>query len=130
MNVCLYSRIEIYIIVFNGCVIFHAIQVLSSTQPNSLLVSTGAQSQNKDMHTKFTKISSKTIMKSIGKTLNISLITCTKTQTIHRRKNNRPIETQNYDQPYIYAMQIRTSNYNALLIRLAKGRKTNKTEHW
>ena len=35
---------------------------------------------------------------------------------------------QYYNQPYIYAMQIK-SNYNASLIRLAEGRNTNRIEH-
>lgn len=37
---------------------------------------------------------------------------------------------QNYNQPYIYAIQMRTSNYNASLIRLAKAENTNRIEHW
>lgn len=62
-------------------------RVLSSTQANSLLVSTGVQMPNKDIHIKFTKISIETIIKPIGKNVSISLRKYARTQTLHRRKN-------------------------------------------
>lgn len=69
-------------------------------------------------------------MKLVSKKVNLLLGKNKRIYTIHRKKNNRLIETQNYVQTHIYAVQIRTSNYNVLLIRLVKNRKTNKTQHW
>ena len=47
--------------------------------------------QNKDIHIKFTKISAKTVIKSIGKNVSISLRKYVRTQILHRRKNTRLI---------------------------------------
>lgn len=59
-----------------------------------MLVSTGAQSENKDIPTKFTKIYAKTIMKPVSKKVNLSLKRHTRTQTIHRKKKKRTTKDQ------------------------------------